>query len=294
MDTHFINLRDMNFHYLEYDGEGPSLLLLHGLASNAHFWDLVIPYLKGHFRIVAMDQRGHGSTDKPDNGYDLPEVARDIEGLVRFLGLKQPIIVGHSWGGNVAMQVAADYPDLASGLICIDGGFIEPAAVPGATWEQTEIRMAPPDFVALDFTWEQLVERAKTWETAPFWGDKMVDFLRANFVVEETGKVLPRLTRERHMKILRSIWDQRVSELYERISCPVLLIPAVRSKLQAQTGQASEDWKMVSVTKATDHLLRNRVVWMEDSIHDVPIQRPTDVARIIIQASKEGFFDTYG
>ena len=129
------------------------------------------------------------------------------------------------------MQVAADYPDIVRGLVCIDGGFIEPSAAPGATWQDTKLRLSPPDFVALDFTWQQLVERAKTWPTAAFWGEKLTDFLRGNFAELETGSVRPKLTLERHLKILRGIWDQKVSELYERVSCPVLLMPARRLQL---------------------------------------------------------------
>jgi pimeloyl-ACP methyl ester carboxylesterase len=289
----FTTLGDLNFHYLEWAGREPPLLLLHGLASNAHFWDLTVPHLERRFRIVAMDQRGHGSTDKPTKGYDLSTAAKDVARLIRCLSLKRPIIVGHSWGGNVAIQFAADYPDLTSGIVCIDGGFIEPAAAPGATWEQTRLRMAPPDFIALNFTWEELIEQAHTWETATFWGDKLVNFLEANFNVTKDGSVRPNLTRNRHMKILKSIWDQRISEIYHKVSCPVLLIPTWRSQLQNTDGQSSEEWKKASIAKAVDRLARNRLIWMADSIHDVPIQRPGEVADTIIQATEDGFFDIY-
>ena len=287
----FIDLGDLAFHYLEWGGSGQPLVLLHGLASNAHYWDLAAPYLARHFQTVALDQRGHGASAKPDHGYDFPTVAGDVEDFIRTLGLKRPIIVGHSWGGNVAVQVASDYPTLLAGLVCIDGGLIEPAATPGATWEETEQRLAPPDFVAMNVTWDSFLERARDRGMATYWGDKMVDFLQANFDVLDDGKVRPKLTRERHMQIVRALWDQRVSQLLPRVVCPVLLMPARREQHQDSSGRSFAEERNVRVTGATELLNRHRLVWMEDSIHDVPVQRPQEVANVIIQAADDGFFD---
>ena len=286
-----VDLRGLSFHYRDWGGEGQPLVLLHGLASNARFWDLAAPHLAEAFRTVALDQRGHGASARPDDGYDFPTVAGDVAAFLGALGLQRPIVVGHSWGGNVAAQVAADYPHRVAGIVCVDGGFIEPASAPGATWEETARRLAPPDWEALDLTWEELLERARTWATAPSWGERLADFLRANFDVLESGKVRPRLTRERHLRILRAIWEQRVSTLYPRIPCPVLLLPA-RQRGGATTGPTRPPEDKEAHVERVRHLLRrHRLVWLEDAIHDVPVQRPREVAQAIIQAAREGFFD---
>ena len=288
---HFIQLRELNFHYRDWQGSGRPLVLLHGLASNARFWDLAAPYLTHQFHALALDQRGHGASAKPDEGYDFPSVARDMERFVRSLGLERPIIVGHSWGGNVAVQIAADYPGLASGVVCIDGGTIEPSSVAGATLEETLKRLTPPDFVALNLTWDQLLERAANWGTAAVWGDKQVDFLRANFLITEDGKIRPQLTRERHMRIIRAIWEQKVSNLYSLVSCPVLLMPARSNSEQTSRATAPSNTKEACIARATQLLNRHRLVWMENAIHDVPVQQPAQVADAIIQAARDGLFD---
>ena len=289
-----IDLEKLTFRYWDWSlggNSGAQAVLLHGLASNARFWDLAAPYLAGHMQVVALDARGHGLSAKPDDGYDFPAVARDVAAFIGGLGLVRPLLIGHSWGGNLALQVAADYQDLVSGLVCIDGGFIEPSAREGATLERTLEDLAPPDFSKFGLTWDQLLERSRNWGAAESWGDKQRDFLEANFHVSDEGIVMPRLTRERHLKIVRALWDQRVSSLYPKIHLPVLWMPARRDG----DDHSSAGWrreKEESIAGALKALARSRVHWMEDSVHDVPVQRPEQVAATILQHVREGFFET--
>ena len=285
----YIDLRGLPFHFLDYGGQGRDMVLLHGLASNARFWELASPYLANGFRVLALDQRGHGASVKPDTGYDFATVAANVASFVQTLGLERPILVGHSWGGNVGMQVAADHPGLLAGLVCIDGGTIEPSAAVGATWEETERAMAPPDFAAMGLEWEVFLARAKNRGRAALWGDHLEQFYRANFEIQPDGTVLPRLRRDLHLLIVRAIWDQQVSGLYPKIGCPVLIMPARRDE---ETSSSSGDraTKEAQVVQALARLPNARVVWMEDSIHDVPIQRPYEVSQAIMDAERQGFF----
>ena len=286
-----VDVRGLSYHYVDYGGRGRDLLLLHGLASNARFWGITAPYFAEKFRVLALDQRGHGASAKPDSGYDFPTVAADVASFVDSLGLRRPILVGHSWGGNVGMQVAADYPGLLAGLVCIDGGTIDPSAVPGATWEETERSLAPPDFAAMHLDWEAFLERAKTIGRGAMWGDHLEVFFRANFQIQPDGTVLPRLPREVHMLIVRALWEQRVSGLYPKISCPVLIMPARRDE-ETTSSAGDKATKEAQVEQALAKLPKARAIWMEDSIHDVPVHRPYEVAQTIHKVEEEGFFGT--
>jgi pimeloyl-ACP methyl ester carboxylesterase len=283
----FLDLHRLRFHYVDWGGQGQPLVLLHGLASNARFWDLVAPYLSA-YRVLAIDQRGHGSTSKTTIGYDFRTVSEDIAGLIKDLDISRPVIVGHSWGGNVAMQVAYDNPELLAGIVCIDGGLIEPSSFEGATWEETSKAMTPPDFVSLKLTWASFLERMSGTEIGILWGDNLHTFLRANFEIQSDGTILPRLSMQNHMSIVRAIWDQEVSKLFDQITCPVLMIPARR--LNEASSSGTPDKKQIQADLAEQLIPTSRVIWMEDSIHDVPVQRPKEIAEAIINCLQDGFF----
>jgi pimeloyl-ACP methyl ester carboxylesterase len=277
----FIELRGLRFHYREYASPGASglpIVLLHGLASNARWWLLVAPLLAERHRVVALNQRGHGESDKPDTGYDFATVVGDLTALVDAIELERPVVVGHSWGGNVALEYGATHPDRVAGLVLVDGGFLDLQARPGMTWERAEKEMAPPDLTR--FTAEQLIAGAKRWELGPLWSDEVESALLGNFETVEDGTLRPRLSRANHMQVVRALWEQRPSLLYERVACPVLFVLAERTD-----GRGSE-WMPVkrdAMAVAEEKLRDGHVLWMPDTIHDIPLHRPGELAQAIAQ-----------
>src|SRR6266508_6370430 len=112
-------------HVRDWDGDGPPVVLLHGLASNARIWDGVASRLAGAgFRVAALDQRGHGDSEQPDAGYDFATVCRDLKAVLGALEADRPVLVGHSWGASVALQYAAERGDAVAGLVLVDGGLL--------------------------------------------------------------------------------------------------------------------------------------------------------------------------
>src|SRR5262249_61273989 len=103
-------------------GEAPGLLLHHGLASSQRIWDLMLPSLTRHFRVVTYDARGHGRSAKPSWGYGFEHTRADALAVIRSARLRRPAIVGHSWGAMVALDAAAERPRAVSRAILIDGG----------------------------------------------------------------------------------------------------------------------------------------------------------------------------
>ncbi|MBT99610.1 MAG: hypothetical protein CL902_13445, partial [Dehalococcoidia bacterium] len=97
----WVTVDGMSFHYRDWGGNGPPIMLFHGLASTCHIWDMVAPILAQDHAVIAVDQRGHGQTDKPDEGYDIESVTKDALGVISGLGVENPVVIGHSWGGSV-------------------------------------------------------------------------------------------------------------------------------------------------------------------------------------------------
>ena len=91
-------------------GEGPPVLLVHGWPENWYAWRHVMPDLAQHHTVVAVDQRGMGLSDKPDDGYDAGTLARDLAALMDELGHDRFALVGHDTGMVISYALAADFP----------------------------------------------------------------------------------------------------------------------------------------------------------------------------------------
>ena len=144
-NEHWVDVGELKVRYLDWGGDGRPLLALHGLASSAHWYDIVAPLLRDRYHIYAPDQRGHGQTTSAHSGYDWITLSHDLVGLLDHIGLEKVSVMGHSWGGNVATNFAANYPDRVERLIMIDGGFLDGRLFPGATWEAFSHRVRPRD-----------------------------------------------------------------------------------------------------------------------------------------------------
>jgi pimeloyl-ACP methyl ester carboxylesterase len=104
------------------EGRGPALLLLHGIAGSSRTWRDVIPQLGDRFTVIAPDLMGHGLSEKPVGDYSLGAFASGIRDLLEVLDIDQASIVGQSFGGGVAMQLAYQHPEICNRLVLVDSG----------------------------------------------------------------------------------------------------------------------------------------------------------------------------
>lgn len=231
-----------------------------------------------HFRVIALDQRGHGLSDKPGS-YTFDEITGDLTALIEALALERPLVVGHSWGSNVALQFAADRPDETAAIVLSDGGFLEISAMDGMTWERAEVVMRPPEMDGTPL--DKFISGARNWpDLAPLWSEQLQEMVLSNFEIRE-AKVYRRLPVPDHMKIVRAIWEQRPSEMWDRVRCPVLMMPAIKRQDDPQRDMWTRT-KLQAIETARKILPDAQVVVMEDTIHDIPLQRPAELAEAII------------
>lgn len=173
--------------YLD-QGSGPrTLLLIHGLASNAGFWRENLPELSRHHRVVAVDLPGYGQSQKsPGYAYDMRFFADAVDRLIQELRLEDVVVVGHSMGGQVAMTLALEHPDRVDALVLLapagvesfsetEGAMLRAALTPEgirAADEATVRRNVAANFHAWSDRWEWLVrdrlEMAREPEFAEF------------------------------------------------------------------------------------------------------------------------------
>lgn len=121
--SNIADLDGVKIRYLDNGGKGPVVLCLHGTSMTAHAWGHLAASLKDAYRVIAVDMRGHGASDRPNTTYTIAELAGDIAKLAGKLGLKDITLVGSSVGNQVAVSFAAAHPDLVAGLILSDPSF---------------------------------------------------------------------------------------------------------------------------------------------------------------------------
>jgi pimeloyl-ACP methyl ester carboxylesterase len=118
----FVQGADGNqIHGLEWSTEGVPLVLVHGFGNEAHIWDDFAPLVAPHYRVIAIDQRGHGdSSHDPELRYDYDYLVADLEAVTAALGIERFVLVGHSLGGRTAMFFAGKHPERMAGLVIVD------------------------------------------------------------------------------------------------------------------------------------------------------------------------------
>lgn len=107
---------DIRLHY-EVHGSGDPLLLIPGLGSDSRFFRLLVPSLAERRQVLVVDPRGGGRSDKPPGPYSIWQMARDVARVMRELGIARAHVLGYSMGGKIALQLAADRPELVDHLI---------------------------------------------------------------------------------------------------------------------------------------------------------------------------------
>ena len=159
-----IHAGDLEFHYLEWGN--PDLLpvvLLHGIAQQAHSWDFVSLALADRYRVIALDARGHGDTQWPSDGdYSIEAHQKDLDAFVHAVHLENFVLIGHSMGGRNGYIYTSRQPENVKALVIVDTG---PDTVASGS---KRIRR----FVALSDeldSYEEFVERVRQYTGRPEW-----------------------------------------------------------------------------------------------------------------------------
>jgi N-formylmaleamate deformylase len=119
-ETGDVEANGVRVHYTRTGGEKPPLVLAHGVTDDGLCWTPIAEALAPDFDVVMVDARGHGRSTAPERGYDTATLADDLAGVIGALGLRRPVILGHSMGAITALALAGAYPDLARAILLED------------------------------------------------------------------------------------------------------------------------------------------------------------------------------
>jgi pimeloyl-ACP methyl ester carboxylesterase len=231
------------------NGTGRPVVLLHGLAGHAGEWDTVAQRLTPAHRVIAVDQRGHGASERHPEDVSRGAYIADVLAVLDQLALHRPVLVGQSLGGHTAMLTAAAHPDRLSGLVLIEAG-------PGGPNPDTPAEIGSwLDSWPVPFTSRQAA--------AHFLGDGPAGEGWAAGLEKRDNGWWPRFDRDVMVRSLaenaqRSFWPE-----WSQITCPTLLVLAQHGIITAQEAE---------------NMLRNHPVVRAVSIprtgHDLHLEQP--------------------
>ncbi|MCW2679681.1 MAG: alpha/beta hydrolase fold containing protein [Frankiales bacterium] len=263
--------QDVRLRATRWPGSGTPVLLLHGLASTRHIWDLVVPGLAG-LPVLALDQRGHGDSDRPTGPYDGETVLADALTALDALGLSRVVVVGHSWGAWTALRLAARAPERVLAVVCVDGGTLRMRDL-AVTREQVREMLTPPR-IALPV--EELRVVLRDGPLRPWWTPAVERAVLSIFAVGDDGLARARLLFESHMAIVDDLLDVELEPLLPDVRCPAWLV------------SCSPDAPRADALERTAALLpQARTLRWEGAVHDVPLQWPALVAGVVRAAADE-------
>lgn len=269
---------DVRLNVRRWAGPGrQAFLLVHGLSSNARLWDEVAEALgeAGH-PSYAVDLRGHGESDAPPGGYDTATAAADLAALFPALGLDSAVVAGQSWGGDVAVRLAATHPEAVQAVALLDGGWMDLAAR-FAGWERCAAALRPADLGGLHVN--ELRRRLRTQH--PDWSATAIEATVANLRVGSDGLVARRLPVDRHMEILRGMFDTPPRLFHPAVTMPALLMPALPDDPEAAAPARAQ------VAAAAAVMPRARIEEYVGADHDLHAQHPRRVAADLTALAKE-------
>jgi pimeloyl-ACP methyl ester carboxylesterase len=268
-------------HYLDWgppasrpQADAPTLILIHATGFLAALWNPIAEQLSSTFRVVAMDQRGHGDSDKPADGYTFELLADDTQRLITELGLERPLAAGHSSGGTTIVMHAEKYPGVIQRSV-----LIEPI-LPQPDWYTVKAPNRNPNSLAEGARkrraiWPSRREMLEAYQTRPMFERWREDILQT-YADEGTadrndGQVELKCPPEVEAQFFEAVTKIDAWQNLSEFTMPTLVLWGADSHLISR-GLADQ----------VDEALPNaETVLVDGTTHFLPQERPDEIARLM-------------
>ncbi|MET0988205.1 MAG: alpha/beta hydrolase [Steroidobacteraceae bacterium] len=249
---HNIVLRGLRFHLYEWQGLGPPLILLHGWGDSGETYQFLVDELRSERRCLALDMRGFGRSDWPQEGYWFPNYLADLDALLEHIAPNEPVdLVGHSMGGNVAMLYAGIRPERVRRLINLEGFGLprtDPKQAPRRYREWLDEVRAGPQAYAEHGSFARFEELLR--KRNPLTSPERIAFIASAWAREtSSGRVVPRAD-PRHKWVNAVLYRREEAEsCWRNITAPVLLIGGDQSEVAQRSGAPQEFAEFVAMLR---------------------------------------------
>ncbi len=262
----------VRLHYIDWGGPpeaSPPLILMHATMMFGTLWQPVIEALRGRFRVITPDQRGHGDSAKAQDGYTFETFADDLQNLIEHLGLQTVLAAGHSSGGTTIALHAALYPGVIQRLVLIEPILLAREFVrrgPNPMADQARKRRP---------VWPSRQEMFEAYRSRPpfdTWREDIVRlYVEGGTFSTDTGAAELKCPPEYEARFYEAVSILDPWPYLERIACPTLVA-------WAESGRPPPMFNREAVGQA---IKGSRTVVMPGVSHFAPMEKPEEVAKLI-------------
>ena len=269
MDTKMTVVNGINIRYLDIPNEGKeTIVLLHYGGATLGMWNGIFPYFKNDYRILALDMRCHGFSDKPEECH-IDDMAKDIAALMDYLGIGKAYIIGSSMGANAAISLAANHSEKVIAMV-LDGGLYDIVGpdskeqiltdeeILKAKNELKEQIFADP-VKLYDSREECLQASKKSWEKEFTWTDIIRIIAEDEIFETEDGKFRSPQEKDDIWNFIAPLYEVRFQDYFDKITCPILWLPDVE--------EAPNEIVQRNLKKYAKNLKYHKIVTIKGSVH---------------------------
>jgi pimeloyl-ACP methyl ester carboxylesterase len=234
MEEKRVNVGQLELQIRDYKREADAIIFLHFSGADLMMWQRVIPYFQDCYRLVLVDLRGHGRSDKPPTGYHMDDMACDVIGLMQQLKLERAYVIGSSLGAEVGLSLAANYPEKVLSLVC-DGALSNEYGLYG-TWEgsqadfeghvahQLEKMHNTPEKIYPSV--DALVDQSrKSLEGIGWWNGYIEAMERYGAYQLSDGNYTKSFMKLARIDYMQHYFHYRLEDYYQKVKCPLLMLP---------------------------------------------------------------------
>ena len=271
----FVVVSNRHIHYVEA-GEGEPIVLIPGAFSTYRDWNKIIPCLAKGRRVLAIDYLGVGDSDKPRSGanYTIEAQADLMVRMMELLHLSKVDIVGVSYGGGIALNIAARYPERVGKIVCIEGNGLKNEKLPYRPMEAL-LRWPVVSDVSIGLIRSGLMDEVgvrlvmgKAWPAMSEEEQREV-----SEIISQNNKTASRFSWYHISRSMKTSKD--FTEEVQRVQVPILYLYGKESSYRYMAETNARFLK--------EHLSDVTVITFEDGIHDLELQKPAVVADLITE-----------